>query len=113
MALNLLPDLSDLPPPTLPAPASPTEFADLAAGDMDAVDHGLSSVDALFPGPASSLDALLALNDALGADIRTGAALLDTLIAEQDADTLIDEIAQAAAAAGELDGALADSNLLP
>ena len=91
-----------LPDPPGPDPATETQFQQLAAEELEGIEPACDQAGAGLAVTAAALTDAESASDQLGLDLAAGAAELDAMTAEANADTLETELTQAAEQDAEL-----------
>lgn len=97
MPLTPRPDLSSIDVPSGPDPDAATEFQVLTAESLGEVESSLDFAGVDLASVSDVLNLAEADSDLLALDIVSGAAELAGMVAEAEADTIIDELARAMA----------------
>ena len=102
MPLIPRPTWAPLPDPPGPDPATATQFQQLAAEELEGIEPGCDQAGAGLAVTAAALTDAESASDQLGLDLAEGAAELEAMTAEANADTLELELTQAAEQDAEL-----------
>lgn len=104
----MLPIYAPLPDPDQPDPADQTQFQDFTTANLPDVEDPLAAAAITLLDVEQSMGAWEILFEATGYDLADAFAELDSYAAEEDADTMADEILAAAAEDAALANLLID-----